>query len=40
MGIDSLVGMFRCMSNCTGDVAVSVAVAKREHMLDEKEYLK
>ncbi|MBO4902094.1 MAG: cation:dicarboxylase symporter family transporter [Lachnospiraceae bacterium] len=40
MGIDSLVGMFRCMSNCTGDVAVSVAVAKREHMLDENVYRK
>ena len=34
MGIDSLVGMFRCMSNCTGDVAVSLAVAKTENMLD------
>ncbi len=38
MGIDSLVGMFRCMSNCTGDVAVSVAVAKREGLLDENVY--
>lgn len=40
MGIDSLVGMFRCMSNCTGDVAVSVAVAKREKMLDMEQYQK
>lgn len=38
MGIDSLVGMFRCMSNCTGDVAVSVAVAKCEKMLDLEMY--
>ncbi len=38
MGIDSLVGMFRCMSNCTGDVAVSLAVAKSEKMLDMEMY--
>ncbi len=38
MGIDSLVGMFRCMSNCTGDVAVSVAVAKCEDLLDMDVY--
>ncbi len=38
MGIDSLVGMFRCMSNCTGDVAVSIAIAKRENMLDTDVY--
>ena len=38
MGIDSLVGMFRCMSNCTGDVAVSLAVAKSENMLDMDVY--
>ena len=38
MGIDALVGMFRCMSNCTGDVAVSVAVAKREKLLDMDMY--
>jgi Na+/H+-dicarboxylate symporter len=38
MGIDSVIGMFRCMSNCTGDVAVSVAVAKREKMLDVDRY--
>ncbi len=38
MGIDSVVGMFRCMSNCTGDVAVSLAVAKSEKMLDMDVY--
>ncbi len=38
MGIDSLVGMFRCMSNCTGDVAVSLAVARSEKMLDMDVY--
>ncbi len=38
MGIDSLIGMFRCMSNCTGDVAVSVMVAKREGALDMERY--
>ena len=30
MGIDAFVGMFRCMSNCLGDVAVSAIVAKSE----------
>jgi hypothetical protein len=30
MGIDSLCGMFRCMSNCLGDVAVTAIVAKSE----------
>ena len=38
MGIDSLVGMFRCMSNCTGDVAMSVVVARLEGSLDMKRY--
>ena len=38
MGIDSLVGMFRCMSNCLGDVAVSTVVAKSEGLLDTKIY--
>ncbi len=38
MGIDSFVGMFRCMSNCAGDVAVSLAVAKREKLLDMDVY--
>ncbi len=38
MGIDSLCGMFRCMSNCLGDVAVSTIVAKSEKELDMKKY--
>lgn len=38
MGIDSFVGMFRCMSNCTGDVAMSLTVAKLEKMLDKSQY--
>ncbi len=38
MGIDSIVGMFRCMSNCTGDVAVSTIVAKKENLLDMEKY--
>lgn len=38
MGIDPLVGMFRCMSNCLGDVAVSTVVAKGEGKLDMSVY--
>ena len=38
MGIDSLCGMFRCMSNCLGDVAVSTIVARSEKELDMKKY--
>lgn len=34
MGIDSFIGMFRCMSNCLGDVAVSTVVAKSEGLLN------
>ena len=34
MGIDPLIGMLRCMSNCLGDVAVSCIVAKKEGILD------
>ena len=34
MGIDALVGMFRCMSNCLGDVAVTTIVAKKENAID------
>ena len=30
MGIDALVGMIRTMSNCTGDMAVTVLVDKWE----------
>ena len=40
MGIDSLCGMFRCMSNCLGDVAVTAIVAKSEGALDTKRYYK
>ncbi|MBR1635802.1 MAG: cation:dicarboxylase symporter family transporter [Lachnospiraceae bacterium] len=38
MGIDSFVGMFRSMSNCTGDVAISILVAWLEKMLDMDKY--
>ncbi len=38
MGIDSLCGMFRTMSNCLGDVAVSTIVAKSENELDMAVY--
>lgn len=38
MGIDSLAGMFRTMSNCTGDVAVSVIVARLEKLMDIEIY--
>ena len=38
MGIDALVGMFRCMSNCTGDVMTSIIVAKKEKVLDMEKY--
>ena len=40
MGIDALVGMFRTVGNCLGDVAVSVLVAKSEHVLDMNTYNK
>lgn len=38
MGIDPLIGMLRCMSNCLGDVAVSCIVAKKENILDGDVY--
>ena len=38
MGIDSLMGMFRTAVNSTGDVAVSLIVAKTEKLLDMKKY--
>ena len=38
MGIDSLLGMFRVAVNSTGDVAVSLIVAKTEGLLDVKKY--
>ena len=38
MGIDSLMGMMRCASNCLGDVAISTIVAKHEKLLDVDAY--
>nr|MCR4689568.1 dicarboxylate/amino acid:cation symporter [Saccharofermentans sp.] len=38
MGIDALCGMFRTMSNCLGDVAVSLIVARSEKAIDLKTY--
>ena len=38
MGIDPLIGMFRCMSNCLGDVAVTSIVAKSEGQMDMEVY--
>lgn len=38
MGIDSLIGMFRTMSNCLGDVAVTSIVARSEGLMDMKVY--
>ena len=38
MGIDPLIGMVRCMSNCLGDVAISTVVAKQEEILDVEKY--
>ena len=40
MGIDPLIGMMRCMSNCLGDMAVSAIVAKQEGVLDIQAYKK
>lgn len=38
MGIDSILGMFRVAVNSTGDVAVSLIVAKSENLLDTEKY--
>ena len=38
MGIDSLLGMLRTAVNSTGDVAVSLIVAKTENLLDCEKY--
>lgn len=38
MGIDSIIGMLRCMSNCLGDAAVATIVAKQEGLLDVDKY--
>ena len=40
MGIDAFCGMFRCMSNCLGDMAVSLIVAKSENELNMDIYRK
>ena len=40
MGIDPLLGMLRTMSNCLGDVAVSLIVARSENLLDMDVYQK
>lgn len=38
MGVDSLLDMFRTVSNTTGDVAVTTIVAKSENLIDLKTY--
>ncbi len=38
MGIDPLIGMFRCMSNCLGDVVVTSIVAKSEDQMNLEVY--
>ena len=38
MGLDSLLGMLRAMSNSLGDVVASLIVAKSEKILDEEKY--
>ena len=38
IGIDPVIGMMRAASNCTGDVAVTLAVAKTENLLDLERY--
>ena len=38
IGIDALMGMFRTATNVTGDVAISLIVAKTENMLDIEKY--
>ena len=38
MGIDSVIDMFRTVSNTTGDMAVTLIVAKQENLLDINKY--
>lgn len=38
MGVDSLLDMFRTVSNTTGDVAVTTIVAKSENLIDLETY--
>ncbi len=40
MGIDALVGMFRTVGNCLGDVVASVIVARKQDALDMETYAK
>lgn len=40
MGLDSLLGMMRAMSNSLGDVAASLIVAKSENKLDMERYMR
>lgn len=39
MGLDSLLGMMRAMSNSLGDVTASLIVAKSEKKLDMEKYM-
>ena len=39
MGMDSLLGMMRAMSNSLGDVAASLIVARSEKILDMEKYM-
>ncbi|MBO5999110.1 MAG: cation:dicarboxylase symporter family transporter, partial [Lachnospiraceae bacterium] len=38
MGIGPLLGMFLCMSNCTGDVVVTTIVARKADEIDMDVY--
>ena len=38
MGIDPLIGMFLCMSNCLGDAVVTSIVAKSEGQMNMEVY--
>ena len=38
MGVDSLLDMFRTVSNTTGDIAVTTIVAKSEKLIDLDTY--
>jgi Na+/H+-dicarboxylate symporter len=38
MGVDPIMSMFRTLSNCTGDAAVSLIVAKTENKMDTEVY--
>jgi len=38
IGIDSLIGMFRTVTNVTGDLADTLIVARNGNMLDLEKY--